>query len=280
MPRVAIGVPVFNEQNYIAKTIASVIAQFEDCSDLEILISDNGSTDHSIREIEAVLDLFPKPSSAVRLSKHETNLGAHFNFWHVYDETDSDYFLWVGGHDQISRSYVSLGLRHLDQFPEVAMFCGKHQAIMPDDRVVEDPVEYKFSQEHPIERYLRSMATLVNCYIFHSMFRRSSLNGFDRENKAPSMDHVLISRWLWSGRLIQSSECSYLRRYFDEENSSEKIARGSYAHQSNNVQFYDAYLGDLEKLSLDMPEYLRSWARHKATDLLIQRFGIPFAKSR
>ena len=280
MPRVAIGVPVFNEQNYIAKTIASVIAQFEDCSDLEILISDNGSTDHSIREIEAVLDLFPKPSSAVRLSKHETNLGAHFNFWHVYDETDSDYFLWVGGHDQISRSYVSLGLRHLDQFPEVAMFCGKHQAIMSDDQVVEDTIEYKFSESHPAARYLRSMATLVNCYIFHSMFRRSALEGFDFELKVPSIDHILISRWLWSGRLVQSSECSYLRRYFDMGNYRKKHQAGSYVHEFNNVQFYDAYLSDLEKLSLDMPEHLRSWAIHKATDVLIQRFGIPLAESR
>ena len=279
MSRVAIGVPVFNEEKYIAKTIASVLCQFEDSPDLEILISDNGSTDNSVREIEETLNLFPDFSSSVRLTKHSTNLGADFNFWHVYDETDSDYFLWVGAHDQISKGYVSLGAQHLSESPNIGMFCGKHQAITPDGLVMEQTIEYDFSQENPAERYLRSIASLVNCYIFHSMFRRSSLNGFDREKKAPSADHILISRWLWSGRLFQSEECGYLRRYFPSENRKKKAQSGNYVHRRNNVQFFDAYLSDLEQLASGLPKHVKQALIQQATELLIKRFGIPYVQS-
>lgn len=279
MSRVAIGIPVFNEEKYIAKTILSVLSQFEDSPDLEILISDNGSTDNSVREIEATLNLFPKLCSSVRLTKHSTNLGADFNFWHVYDETDSDYFLWVGAHDQISKGYVSLGSKCLKESPDVSMFCGKHQAITPDDQVMEQEIEYDFSQENPAERYLRSIVSLGNCYIFHSMFRRSALNGFDRHKKAPSGDHVLISRWLWSGRLVQSAECSYLRRYFPSENRLQKTQGGSYVHGRNNVQFFDAYLSDLENLTSGLPQYVKQAIIQQASQLLIKRFGIPYVHS-
>ena len=275
MPCVAIGIPVFNEEKYIANTIASVLSQFEDNSDLEILISDNGSTDNSVREIEATLSLFPDLSSSVRLTKHSKNLGADFNFWHVYDETDSDYFLWMGAHDQISKGYVSLGSKCLSESPHIAMFCGKHQAITPDGTVMEQAIAYDFSQENPVERYLRSIVSLANCYIFHSMFRRNSLNGFDREKKTPSGDHVLISRWLWSGRLFQSEECSYLRRYFPAEHRGKKAQSGNYVHSRNNVQFFDAYLSDLEKLASGLPQHVKQVLIQHASELLIKRFGIP-----
>lgn len=275
MSRVAIGIPVFNEEKYIAKTVLSVLSQFEDSPDLEIFISDNGSSDNSVREIEGVLDTFPRLSSAVRVSKHATNLGAHFNFWNVYDNTDSDYFLWVGAHDQISKGYVSLGSKYLSESPDIGMFCGKHQAINTDGQVMEQAIDYDFSQENPAERYLRSIASLGNCYIFHSIFRRSSLNGFDREKKAPSGDHVLISRWLWSGRLFQSKKCSYLRRYFPSENRGKKTQAGSYVHGRNNVQFFDSYLSDLEELASGLPSHVRQALIQQASALLIKRFGIP-----
>lgn len=278
MSRVAIGIPVFNEAKYIAKTLYSVLSQFEDCSDLEVCISDNGSSDDSVREIEAVLDSFSGPISKVRFNQHSTNAGPEFNFWHVYDATDSDYFLWVGAHDLISHRYASLGLKHLNESPDISMFCGAHMAIALDDKVAEQAVVYDFGQENPAERYLRSISSLNNCYIFHSMFRRNSLDGFDRSKKTPSGDHVLISRWLWAGRLVQSRECGYLRRYFPSENREQKTLLGSYAHGRNNVQFFDAYLSDLENLTLDLPHHIRDALIRRASDLLIQRFGIPFVE--
>ena len=279
MSRIAIGIPVYNEDKYIAKTLSSVMSQFEDFTDLEILISDNGSTDNSVREIEATLNSFPQLSSSVRFAKHSTNFGADFNFWHVYDETDSDYFLWVGAHDQISKGYVSLGSKYLSESPDIGMFCGKHQATTPDDQVMEQSIEYDFSQENPAERYLRSVACLGNCYIFHSIFRRSSLDGLNREKKSPSFDHILISRWLWSGKLFQSKECSYVRRYFPSEKREKNKQAGSYVHDRNNVQFFDAYLSDLEELTSELPICVRQALIQQASQLLIKRFGIPYIQT-
>jgi len=275
MPRVAIGIPVFNEEKYVAKTLSSVLSQFEDCTDLEVLIQDNGSEDHSVQAIEKVLDSYSGLSSAIRFSKQSNNRGANYNHWKLYDETDSDYFLWVGGHDQISKRYVSSGLKTLEEFHDVSMFCGKHQAIRSDGQVLDKPVEYHFIQENPADRYLRSIASLTNCYIFHSMFRRSSLEGFNREKICPSGDHILISRWLWAGHLFQSRECSYIRRYFDSDDRDEKNQSGSYANRRNNVQFFDAYLTDLDNLASGLPSHVREILIRQASEILVKRFGVP-----
>ena len=105
------------------------------------------------------------------------------------------------------------------------------------------------------------------------------LEGLDHEMEVPSFDHVIISRMLWSGRLIQSPECSYLRRYFQAENRQEKAQSGRYVNANNNIQFFEAYLSDLEKLAMDLPSNVRNAVVHQASALLIKRFGIPFIQA-
>ena len=63
MARVAIGIPVFNEEVYIRETLRSVLRQFESFSDIEICVSDNSSTDSSLDEVEKAIDDFSSTSS-------------------------------------------------------------------------------------------------------------------------------------------------------------------------------------------------------------------------
>ena len=45
MPKVVIAIPCLNEDKYIAGTILSAMRQLDAYSDLEIWVSDSGSTD-------------------------------------------------------------------------------------------------------------------------------------------------------------------------------------------------------------------------------------------
>ena len=276
MARVAIGIPVFNEEVYIRETLRSVLRQFESFSDIEICVSDNSSTDSSLDEVEKAIDDFSSTSSRVLVLKNSSNQGAHFNFWNVFDNTDSEYFLWIGAHDQISPNYIAEGVKKLDVNSNVAMCCGVHKLLDATGNTVEKEVKYEFSQRNRVERYLRSLAQLTNCYIFHSLFRRKALVGFDKTKQAPSLDHVLISRLLWSGCLVQSEEISYLRRYFPSENRLAKEEKANYVSRLNNVEFYDAYLSDLANLAFDLPKPVKNALVQRASDLLIKRFGLPF----
>jgi hypothetical protein len=68
------------------------------------------------------------------------------------------------------------------------------------------------------------------------------------------------------------------RRYKNEAEKCLLSQWGSHTHGRNNVQFFDAYLSDLENLTLDLPQLIRDALTRRASDLLIQRFGIPFVE--
>ena len=70
MPRVSIGLPVYNGENYLQDAMRSVLDQTFD--DLELIVSDNASTD---RSAEIAQDL-AAADRRVRYFRNERNLGA------------------------------------------------------------------------------------------------------------------------------------------------------------------------------------------------------------
>ena len=114
MPKVTIGIPCFNEEKYIAGTLLSAIQQLDEYSDLEIWVGDNKSTDSSVSKIESVLEAIKSAASHVTLIKHE-GIKALDNFWYLFDATDSEYFMCLGGHDQISKGYIQQGVTNMTQ---------------------------------------------------------------------------------------------------------------------------------------------------------------------
>lgn len=276
MGKVAIGVPLYNEEQYISATAQSVINQLATFSDVEVYISDNCSTDTSAKCVKAVIEGSGADKSRIKFSQKAENVGPASNFWSVFDESDSDYFLWVGAHDQLSGNYVKEGVALLDAMPRYNLFCGSHAVMTADPASppVGQDILYSFDQENQVERYLQSIAQLQNCYVFHSLFRRKSLEGYSRP-QCPSADHIIISRLLWYGALYQSSSVKYARRYFPKERREKKSSEGGYVTSNNNLAFYEGYVADLEVLSSRLSENVRKMVLQQAMALLVQRFGIP-----
>ena len=276
MAKMAIGVPCFNEEEYIAGTTLSAIRQLDDFTDLEILISDNNSTDNSVSKIEGVIEATKTDGKQVALIKHAESLTSTENFWHLFDTTDSEFFIWLGGHDQLSKGYARHAVSHMTDHSETGLFCGAHKGLTTDGNLFEQEVKYDFSQDNPVERYLQSIAQLNNCYVLHSVFRRKNLMDYDRKLVPPGPDHLIISHLLWSGKLYQSPECFYARRYFSKEDRAAKVAEGRYPHSRNNVEFYQAYLQDLRQLVQALPDLVGEAVLAQAAGLLMKRFGLPF----
>ena len=275
MRKVTIGIPCFNEEKYIAGTLLSAIRQLDDYTDLHICVSDNNSTDSSVSKIESVLDAVGSASNHVTLEK-QVGLSAADNFWYVFDNADSELFMWLGAHDQISQGYIQRGVTHMTQRLGTGLFCGAHKGLTADGNLFDRDIKYEFSQGNPVERYLQSIAQLNNCYVLHSLFRNKSLMDYDRTLAPPGEDHVIISHLLWSGALHQSPECYFARRYFSEEDRAAKAAGGRYPHGQNNVEFYQGYLQDLRQLIQPLPDLVGEAVISQASALLIQRFGLPF----
>lgn len=88
-------VPSFNNGEYIAETIESILSQNVDFS-LQIIISDDGSTDNSVSIIKKYANKYPDIILALYSDK---NLGLFNNYYRAVGQMDSKYFCVLDSDD-------------------------------------------------------------------------------------------------------------------------------------------------------------------------------------
>ncbi len=108
VPRICIGLPVYNAQKYLRHAIDSILAQtFED---FEIIISDNASTDNT----ESICREYAASDSRIRYGREEQNRGAIWNFNRVFQLARGKYFKWAASDDVCDPSFLERCVHVLD----------------------------------------------------------------------------------------------------------------------------------------------------------------------
>lgn len=99
-PLVSIGISTYNRADgYLREALESARAQ--DYENLEIIVSDNGSTDHTAEYVSGLDD--PR----IRFVRQERNLGANANFNACLEQARGAYFLLLHDDDVLDPDFVS-----------------------------------------------------------------------------------------------------------------------------------------------------------------------------
>jgi glycosyltransferase involved in cell wall biosynthesis len=109
MPMVSIGMPIYNAEKYLTKSLDSLLAQ--DFQDFELIISDNASTDST----EQICRTYASKDSRIRYSRNAVNEGAVKNFNRVFQLSSGRFFMWASDHDLWEQSFISECLRKLEE---------------------------------------------------------------------------------------------------------------------------------------------------------------------
>jgi glycosyltransferase involved in cell wall biosynthesis len=96
--KVSIGLPTYNGEKYIKKTIESVLSQTY--TNFQLIISDNASTDST----STICKEYEKKDNRIIYIRHEENRGAAFNWTFVLSK--ADYFVWLGDDDYWEPSFL------------------------------------------------------------------------------------------------------------------------------------------------------------------------------
>src|SRR3990172_5611242 len=97
---IAVGLPVYNGQKYLAQAIESILGQT--FADFELIISDNASTDRTQEICQAYAARDPR----VRYFRNERNLGAGPNYDLCFERARSKYFKWAAHDDVIAPDFL------------------------------------------------------------------------------------------------------------------------------------------------------------------------------
>ncbi len=104
---VTVGLASFNRPALLSRAIQSI--QNQDYKNLEILISDNGSSEVEVAEI---IKKFAAEDGRVRCTFHPINKGAFFNFRYLLEQASGEYFIWLADDDYWSDQFLSNIIAH------------------------------------------------------------------------------------------------------------------------------------------------------------------------
>lgn len=114
-PLVSIGIPIYNEGKYLAKTIDSLLSQ--DYGNIEIIITDNNSQDNT----QEICLKYVKKDCNVRYYRNRLNIGMMRNYNLVFELSQGEYFMWAGGHDLWDVSFVRRCVEVLSSNDRIAL---------------------------------------------------------------------------------------------------------------------------------------------------------------
>jgi FkbM family methyltransferase len=111
--KVTIGLPVYNGERYLRPALDSLVSQ--DCRGLEIVVSDNGSTD----ETAAILAEYAAQHPALRVITQTQTLPAIDNFAFVLEQAAGAYFCWAADDDMRAPGCIRKLAAVLDAYPDI-----------------------------------------------------------------------------------------------------------------------------------------------------------------
>lgn len=107
-PILTIGIPVYNAEKTIKKSIDSLLQQT--CSDFKLFISDNASTDST----QIICEDYLKKDSRIEYFKHKKNQGLLKNWNFILKNANTKYFMWAAADDFWDPNFIKKNILILE----------------------------------------------------------------------------------------------------------------------------------------------------------------------
>lgn len=165
-PRVCIGLPVYNGERFLEETLQCLLNQ--SFRDVEILISDNASTDGTA----AICERYAAADPRIRYFRNPTNLGSTGNLRRLGSLARRTYFKVANADDLCAPDFVASCVEVLDGDPDVVLCCGKMSLIDEHGhhlRPYEDDMHLR--SPNPVARFRQVIDRVRMTGAFQGVFR-------------------------------------------------------------------------------------------------------------
>ncbi|GIF71253.1 glycosyltransferase family 2 protein [Asanoa siamensis] len=208
MPRVTVGVPVYNAARYLPLALDALRAQ--DYPDLEIVVSDNASTDETWEICQAYAVADPR----IRLWRNERNLGGHANFARVVELASGELFKWAAYDDLCRPGLVRACVAALDAAGPRAVLAYPKTVLIDEDGELIGPYADKLDlRDARAWKRLSGLANNISlCHAHFGVFRIDVLRRTGLIRPFLSSDYTLMAEVAALGEIHEVPEPLFLRR--------------------------------------------------------------------
>jgi glycosyltransferase involved in cell wall biosynthesis len=230
IPRVSIGLPVFNGEPFLEATLNALLAQTY--PDFELIISDNASTDQT----EAICREYAAKDRRMFYHRHEKNLGAARNYNRVFELSRGEYFKWAAADDLCAPDFLARCVEVLDHDPEIVVCYAKTKIIDAHGAILGE-YEHDLSVQSVVatRRFLQVMRSLQECNAVFGLMRSNILRRTGLIGNYIAADGSLLAELSLYGKIYQLPAPLFFRR--DHPQASSRNRR-----QDQQLEFFDPRL--------------------------------------
>lgn len=211
-PRVSIGLPVYNGARYLEETLNSLLSQTY--TDLELVISDNGSTD----DTEAICRAYATRDPRIRYERHNQNRGAAWNYNRVFELARGKYFKWAAADDLCAPTLIERCVEILDQEGDVVLVFSRCQEIDGTSAVTKDYLPMTdLGGNAGCNRFASAIIGPQPFIPVFGLIRQEVLAHTKLIGKYTASDRPLIGELALRGRLYELPDFLFLYRVHSEQ---------------------------------------------------------------
>lgn len=217
IPRVSIGLPVYNGEHYISETLDSLINQTY--KDFELIISDNASTDGT----EQICLSYSKRDERIRYFRNSINLGAAKNYQLAFEPSLGKYFRWANSDDLFAPDSLLRCVEILDREPKVILVYPKTKFIDEHGRFISENEDNLNLQSNSVsERFIQLFERLEYVNAIYGLMRTDILRKTGLIRNFIGGDIPLMAELTLYGKFWEIPEFLFFRRFHPKALSSSK----------------------------------------------------------
>ncbi|HEV7223978.1 MAG TPA: glycosyltransferase family 2 protein [Pirellulales bacterium] len=221
-PRVSIGLPVYNGENYLALAIDSLLGQ--SYQDFELIVSDNASTDRT----EAICRAYAARDARIRYCRETENRGAAWNFNRLVGLAQGEYFKWAAHDDLCAPEWLARCVDVLDRDSSVVLCFTKHAPIDAEGRPFkatrrdagERAPKREFDASQPHRRYRDVLVHCDWCYEMFGLARTRLMRRTGLQRAYFGGDKMLLAELSLLGRFEEVPEILFYPRQHAGQSSA------------------------------------------------------------
>ena len=207
VPRVSVGLAVFNGERYLEEAVRSILSQtFED---FELILSDNASTDGT----EAICRRFAKQDPRIRYYRYPTDIGGANNENRTFELSRGLYFRWAAHDDVCAPDLIAKCVAVLDDAPDVVICYS--QVVEIDEHGTRGRLisRNNAASPEPYERFARIASSKDFCEETYGLIRSEVLRKTRLQQNYTASDRTLLCELALYGRFHEIPEPLFFKRF-------------------------------------------------------------------
>jgi glycosyltransferase involved in cell wall biosynthesis len=207
MPRVSVGLPVYNGEQFLEDLLNSLVVQTY--RDFELVICDNASNDRT----PEICKSYVSQNKQFHYYRNDKNLGAARNWNRTFKLSSGEYFKWVACDDVYAPTHLERCVEVLDQEPTVVLSYPK--TIIIDEKGeklcdYEDRLNLRSLMPH--KRLRQFLHKPPGCNPLYGLMRAEVLGKTQLMVAYDSADYNLLVEMCLRGEFFEVPEPLFYRR--------------------------------------------------------------------